>query len=517
VVTIAPDAALGKLIADGTCTLQRTFDFVRILFQSYFATHGGGGDLLVPAISTGSYPASRVMTPSNGSKTDSDLLGGSSCEIAVERGRRILLALEKPQNEGREHKPSPTSARPPTPLLDHPDLFTQIAHGCQMGSGEDPVPTFYEFFAGGGMARAGLGAGWRCTFANDFDEMKAATYRENWGADHLVCGDVANVKTSDLPGIADLSWASFPCQDLSLAGDYRGLGRADSAVMTRSGTFWPFWGLMQELVQEGRAPRLIVLENVYGALTSHGGKDFAAISLALSSSGYRFGAVVINARLFLPQSRPRVFFIAVRHGERIPVELIGDGPQMLWHPAALKAAYAALTVEARKQWVWWNINAPGTRNTVFLDLIEDTPTAVDWHTPTETQHILDMMSPGNKAKVAAAIKINRKIVGGVYRRTRPDEKGAKRQRAEVRFDDMSGCLRTPAGGSSRQTILVIEGDTIRSRLLSPREAARLMGLDDSYRLPNRYNDAYHVAGDGVCVPVVRHLANTMLEPILANK
>jgi hypothetical protein len=182
---------------------------------------------LAPAITTGSYPASRVMTPSNGSKTDSDLLGGSSCEIAVERGRRILLALEKPQNEGREHKPSPTSARPPTPLLDHPDLFTQIAHGCQMGSGEDPVPTFYEFFAGGGMARAGLGAGWRCTFANDFDEMKAATYRENWGADHLVCGDVANVKTSDLPGIADLSWASFPCQDLSLAGDYRGLGRAD--------------------------------------------------------------------------------------------------------------------------------------------------------------------------------------------------------------------------------------------------------------------------------------------------
>ena len=60
---------------------------------------------MVPAISTGSYPASRVMTPSNGSKTDSDLLGGSSCEIAVERGRRILLAMEKPQNEGRENKP----------------------------------------------------------------------------------------------------------------------------------------------------------------------------------------------------------------------------------------------------------------------------------------------------------------------------------------------------------------------------------------------------------------------------
>jgi DNA (cytosine-5)-methyltransferase 1 len=42
-----------------------------------------------------------------------------------------------------------------------------------------------------------------------------------------------------------------------------------------------------------------------------------------------------------------------------------------------------------------------------------------------------------------------------------------------------------------------------------------MGLDDSYKLPPRYNDAYHVAGDGVCVPVVRHLADTMLEPIIA--
>lgn len=376
------------------------------------------------------------------------------------------------------------------------------------------MPTFYEFFAGGGMARAGLGAGWRCTFANDFDEMKAATYRENWGREHLLCIDVAKVRASDLPGAADLSWASFPCQDLSLAGDHRGLGRAELAVSTRSGTFWPFWKLMQDLVQEGRAPRLIVLENVYGALTSHGGKDFAAIAGALSGSGYRFGAVVIDARLFLPQSRPRVFFIAVRHGERVPSELVAAGPQSSWHPAALKAAYAALTTEARREWIWWNIPAPGARNTVFSDLVEDTPNAVDWHTPAQTQHILNMMSPANKAKVAVASGTNRRIVGGVYRRTRPDEAGAKRQRAEVRFDDVAGCLRTPAGGSSRQTILVIEGETIRSRLLSPREAARLMGLDDGYKLPKRYNDAYHVAGDGVCVPVVRHLAHNLIEPVV---
>lgn len=89
------------------------------------------------------------------------------------------------------------------------------------------------------------------------------------------------------------------------------------------------------------------------------------------------------------------------------------------------------------------------------------------------------------------------------------------QRAEIRFDDVAGCLRTPSGGSSRQTIMVVDGKRVRSRLLSPREAARLMGLPDTYQLPKNYNEAYHLAGDGVAVPVVRFLAEHLLEPLLA--
>jgi len=377
------------------------------------------------------------------------------------------------------------------------------------------MPSFYEFFAGGGMAKAGLGEGWRCLFANDFNQMKAATYRANWGEGKLVCSDVATVRTSDLTGVADLAWASFPCQDLSLAGNYRGMGHPASAIMTRSGTFWPFWKLMRRLGQEQRAPRVIVLENVYGTLTSHGGKDFAAIASALSDEGYRYGAVVINARLFVPQSRVRVFFIAVREDEAIPANLTSDTPQSDWHPASLLTSYDRISTEAQKNWLWWNIQKPAPRKSVFADLIEVSPTDVEWHTPAQTNHILDMMSPVNRAKVDAAKLNKRKTIGCVYRRTRPNENGGKLQRAEVRFDDIAGCLRTPAGGSSRQTVLVVENGKIRSRLLSPREAARLMGLDDSYKLPKRYNDAYHVAGDGVCVPVVRHLAKSLLEPILA--
>ena len=77
---------------------------------------------------------------------------------------------------------------------------------------------FYEFFAGGGMARAGLGPEWNCLFANDFDPKKAASYIANWGSRSMKVGDVAGLTTADLPPDADMAWASFPCQDLSLAG-----------------------------------------------------------------------------------------------------------------------------------------------------------------------------------------------------------------------------------------------------------------------------------------------------------
>jgi DNA (cytosine-5)-methyltransferase 1 len=376
--------------------------------------------------------------------------------------------------------------------------------------------TFYEFFAGGGMARAGLGPRWDCLFANDFSPMKASAYEANWGRDHLFCGDVAQLKAGDLPGAADLAWASFPCQDLSLAGEGLGLGRPDSAMATRSGTFWSFWALIKRLKTEGRAPRLIVLENVYGALTSREGADFAAIGAAFSTTGYRFGAVLVDAVRFVPQSRPRVFFIAVEAGSSIPKDLCAAGPSEDWHPRALVEAQARLSRAAKKSWLWWNFSPPPARNVGFADLIEDQPTGVRWHTKADTERLLSLMTPLNLAKVEAARRLKRRTVGGVYRRTRPDENGAPRQRAEVRFDDVAGCLRTPAGGSSRQTILVVDGNSVRSRLLSPREAARLMGLPDDYLLPSRYNDAYHVVGDGVCVPVVRHLAGRLLEPILAT-
>lgn len=362
---------------------------------------------------------------------------------------------------------------------------------------------FYEFFAGGGMVNAGLGKGWECLFANDFSEKKRAAYEANWGGSHFVPGDVSKVRLDQLRDQVDLAWASFPCQDLSLAGNGAGLQGE------RSGTFWAFMKLMQALKDDQRKPRVIALENVYGAITSHSGKDFEAILTALVGAGYRVGAMVIDAVQFLPQSRPRLFVVAVDDALHIPSELDGQHATAAWHPRAIIQAHDRLPEELKRKWVWWNLPTSAAHSVRLEDIIEEQPQGVAWHSAEETARLLGMMTEVNYHKVKLAQQTGGLRVGAIYRRTRDGK-----QRAEVRFDGKSGCLRTPSGGSSRQTIIVVNGDEIRSRLLSPREAARLMGLDENYILPERYNDAYHLAGDGVAVPVVAHLEQHIFAPVL---
>lgn len=365
------------------------------------------------------------------------------------------------------------------------------------------------------MARAGLGPQWHCLFANDFSAMKAKAYRANWGTDDLVVADIGSLTTANLPGEADLVWASSPCQDVSLAGKNQGLGSADAEVLTRSGTFWHFWRLVQAMHQEGRAPKMVVLENVCGIITSNQGADFSAIVSAFAQENYRVGAVVIDAVLFVPQSRKRIFIIGIRADLELPVGIHWLHPSQAWHPVALQRAHAKLPASLQQAWVWWNLPLPSPRLQNFIDVLEDEPTGVKWHSPADTTRLLSLMSEVHLQKIEQAKQRGQSAVGGVYRRMRLNAAGIKEQRAEIRFDNVAGCLRTGSGGSSKQLLMLVKGNHICSRLLSPREATRLMGLPDTYRLPTTYGEAYHLAGDGVVVPVVQHLATHLLEPILA--
>lgn len=361
-------------------------------------------------------------------------------------------------------------------------------------------PGVYEFFAGGGLAGLGL-AGFRTLFANDLDPMKARAWRANHPDGRLHEGDVWDLTPGDLPGTPDLAWASSPCQDVSLAGARGGL------EARRSGAFWGFWALMRGLAVEGRAPRVIVIENVCGLLSSGGGRDFAAVCSALVEGGYRVGALEIDAALWLPQSRPRLFIVGALDGPFAP-----GGPEAPFHSARLIAAQAALPEAVRTAWTWWRLSPPPRRNHDLAAVLEP-DAAVSWLGEAETSALTALMAPLHRARLDQMLAAGERRVGAAYRRVRT-ERGVKVQRLEARFDGLAGCLRTPAGGSSRQYVLVCEAGRLRMRRLTGREAARLMGVGDDYRLPASASAALKLMGDAVAVPVVRALSDQVLRPLL---
>ena len=352
------------------------------------------------------------------------------------------------------------------------------------------------------MARAGLGNAWRCLFANDLDPRKGRAYANNWGAAELQIADVATLQPADLPGRADLAWASFPCQDLSLAGAGAGLSGS------RSSAFWGFHALMDALRRQDRAPRVIALENVLGLLASKGGADFAALCRALADLGYRLGALTIDAAHFVPQSRPRLFLIALADEAEPPDELVAPAPAAPYAAPALRRAVDALPPPLAAGWLWWRLPSPPRVNRALLDCLETEPDDAPWLGEPQTQALLASLSKASRAELERAQATGKRRVAALFRRTRADG-----VRAEARFDGLAGCLRTPAGGSSRQFLLDIDGGKARARLIGAREAARLMGLPDSYRLPLRRNEAYHLIGDGVVAPVVRFLSERLLLPL----
>jgi DNA (cytosine-5)-methyltransferase 1 len=369
-------------------------------------------------------------------------------------------------------------------------------------------PKFYEFFAGGGMARAGLEPHWKCLFANDFEPLKAQTYIQNWGSKEFKEGDIGELRATKLPARADLAWASFPCQDLSIAG--AGLGLEGD----RSVAFWAYCDLLRRLHARSRAPNVLVLENVPGALTSRGGKDFAAICASLAKLNYRFGAILIDAAHFVPQSRPRLFVIATRTPKRRLSNLVSGEPIDWCSSEVLQRAYEQLPKKLKARWLWWRLPKPRKRRLKLSDIVKRNDFREPWHTNFETERLLALMTPAHRRKIRRSKKNGRLAVGTIYRRMRSVRNGSAKQRAEVRFDDIAGCLRTAAGGSSRQIIVSVGQNKVRTRLLAIKEGAKLMGLPSNYGLPKNYYEAFRVLGDGLAVPLVRFLSSQLLLPLV---
>lgn len=355
-----------------------------------------------------------------------------------------------------------------------------------------------EFFAGIGLMRIGLErAGWHVTFANDIDEDKREMYCENFGNNgEFVLGDVHKLQVCDIPDIG-LATASFPCNDLSLAGARRGLAGEHSSA---------FWGFIDALTKMGkRRPPLVLLENVTGFLTSHDGNDFRDALLALNRLGYAVDALIIDAVRFVPQSRQRLFVVGTKTST---VSSLNDTPSFYESDCRPPALADFIMWNAEINWRIRKLPPLPITKAQLPDILENlSPNSQIWWSRDRADYLLNQMSPKHRAIAETMIRGDRVTYGTVFRRVRKEG-----SMAELRTDGIAGCLRTPRGGSGRQILFAAGKGRFAVRLLTPRECARLMGADD-FTINVSLNQALFGFGDAVCVPVIEWLAKNYLNPV----
>ena len=353
---------------------------------------------------------------------------------------------------------------------------------------------FAEFFSGIGLIREAIEPlGWDCAFANDISAEKARMYSERFGPEHLLIDDINNLKRSELPADLDLLTASFPCIDLSLAGNRRGLaGEHSSAV-------WPFLELAAGLVKEGTPPKALLLENVTGFVTSHGGRDLEEVCLCIGELGYLIDVVVVDAKWFTPQSRPRLFVVAVRT-DLFNHALPPTGEITRLRTGAIRKFQAT---HRELPLVEFGLPEPPHASNRRLVHVLDRVSEHDqsWWPEDRVRTLLNGMHGRHAARVGELLLGKRDGVATMYRRVRQG-----RTVGELRSDTIAGCLRTANGGSSVQFLVDCRSGRPRIRPLTGREYARLQGADDFPIVVGR-RQAQSGFGDAVCVPAVRWLVD----------
>lgn len=365
--------------------------------------------------------------------------------------------------------------------------------------------TVAEYFAGIGLVRMGLQAcGWNVIFANDISSKKLEMYQDFFpdAAEHYKVDDIFRLNPAEIP-TTTLATCSFPCIDLSLAGNMNGIvnGNHSSA----------FWGFIKILKAQGdSSPPFIMVENVPGWLHSNEGKDFRITVQALNDLGYFCDVFVLDALRFTPQSRLRVFLVGSKlDNSKITPELILDRPK------SLLSAQLKKSIDDNLDLLWFYNdlpNPPPLKRAGLSKIVEKMDdTDERWWSQEEVNRHLKMMADSHRERVEYLKNKTEISYRTFYRRRREGM-----QRAEVRDDDLSGCLRTAAGGSGKQFLIKMGKGNLKMRTMTPREYARLQGVPDSYRISRNGVQSLTGFGDAVCVPVISWIAENVLKPLMKS-
>jgi len=319
---------------------------------------------------------------------------------------------------------------------------------------------FIDLFAGIGGLRVGFDKiGGQCVFTSEWDKYSQATYRENFGSEHPIAGDIREYsRDPSLIPAHDVLLAGFPCQPFSIAGVSKknALGRPHGFLCDTQGTL--FFDLAQIIAHH--KPSVFLLENVKNLERHDKGRTFATILNVLRNElGYQVHYRVIDSRPWVPQRRERIFIVGFRDPNTFDFGKL-------------------------------DIPDASPRLGSILDKHEDVDPKY-----TLTQHLWNYLK-GYKEKHEA------KGNGFGYSLFGPDD--VARTLSARYFKDGSEVL--------------IAQPRKRPRRLTPRECARLMGFErndgQEFRIPVSDTQAYRQFGNAVVVPVVNSVAELMKSHIL---
>lgn len=162
-----------------------------------------------------------------------------------------------------------------------------------------------ELFAGVGsqaMALRNIGINYEVVGISEIDKFAIKSYEAIHGKVHNF-GDIS--KMEELP-YCDLLTYSFPCQDLSIAGQQKGISKD-----TRSGLLLEVERLLLKAKENGTLPKYLLLENVKNLVGKKFIKDFERWLSFLNNLGYYSNWEVLNAKDYgIPQNRERVFVVS---------------------------------------------------------------------------------------------------------------------------------------------------------------------------------------------------------------
>ena len=361
-----------------------------------------------------------------------------------------------------------------------------------------------HIYADAGTSQLGFGKRWNHVLAvGDGKGSSALADASSEGCPRLTKA-IADLEGHEIPSV-DLIYANVPGAAFSIANHVKREASSDLSALAHLAR------LVREKARVGECPALAVAESVVGLASGQGVRELQQYAAQLVEAGYRFGGVELQALPFVPQSRSRLFLVAVRN-DIDASQFCSAEPVAHVHGTTLRRAVSELPAAVAKNHLWLTLPplpADGPDLSSIIDYDVDEFDSLEL-----TAKYLAMMAPRNRYRLEQVFSADPVAAGAFCQRTREEPSG-KVQRIEVRFDH-AGCVRTAGGGSSRQKVFLKKDGQLRSRLFTRIELARLMGLPDDFLNGRTYTQACLIAGQGSVPPVLRYLGTHLLEPLLQN-